>query len=219
MSPPDATPYGKFLAHKVTDLLAQGGRVGNGFSAHWLILRNTHYSHEILKSCPRKVNYSTSNPKEFEAWLSHQSAQTLDDAVRPHCNDIIEIFDRTILEDAVRRKLGVLDKTPYGISLATRITDALDSGMSILNTHRDYCGMGLVKEGENYVYGSVFDGYLQEPDPSGSFGSRKEFIDWLASQSDALFAGREIENEFYWDNQRITRQRLEDALKTSASSN
>ena len=105
--------------------------------------------------------------------------------------------------------------------LATRVADRLDDGAVLTYVHRDYCGMGLAKDEDTYVYASVWDGYPPtiadiRTEPKGlKFASRDKFIDWLASQSDESLAGLELEKEFFHNNQRITLERLQDFAEAS----
>ena len=99
------------------------------------------------------------------------------------------------------------DPTPYGRSLATRVAAALASGKRVINTHRDYCGLGLVYVGGEYQYVVVHDG---EPvDTRLRFATQKDFVEWLAAQSDDSLHGCD-ESEFDRGNQRVTRARLEE---------
>lgn len=105
---------------------------------------------------------------------------------------------------------------PYGVDLATAVAHALASGTQIIHAHRDYCGMGLrmLPDGR-FCYGQVMEGYLDlQSDPDAQlFATPDAFIAWLAAQSDASLDGREHPDPFYRRNQRITRARLEAAVK------
>lgn len=98
------------------------------------------------------------------------------------------------------------DPTPYGRALATRVAAALVRGKKIMNEHRDYCGLGLVYADGAYQYVIVGDG---EPvETRLRFDTQKDFIEWLAAQSDDSLHGCD-EPEFDRGNQRVTRARLE----------
>ena len=102
-----------------------------------------------------------------------------------------------------------------GRELAARVADQLDKGLALHNSHRDYCGMGLAKDGGKYVYDWVHDGYPPSAAPGGHFSSerlvfnsREEFIGWLQWQSDNSLAGSRLEWGFLRGNQRLTLERL-----------
>ncbi|HAI75836.1 MAG TPA: hypothetical protein DCM08_06270 [Microscillaceae bacterium] len=97
----------------------------------------------------------------------------------------------------------------YGNSLATNVAVYLEKGGVVAYAHRDYCGMGLIYDADKqkFVYGSVFDGNNFYPEKV--FDNRKDFIKWLADQSDESLSGKEL-SEFDRNNQRITRARLKD---------
>jgi hypothetical protein len=71
--------------------------------------------------------------------------------------------------------------------------------------------MGLQRRGEEYHYSEVFDGYLRG---GRVFQTRAAFVSWLAEQSDDSLSGRDGPLPFEWDNQRITRARLLEAITT-----
>lgn len=82
--------------------------------------------------------------------------------------------------------------------------------------HRDYCGMGLAKDGDVYVYDAVQDGDppARATGPQSSserqvFSGRAPFVDWLSAQSDASLSGRDLEERFLRHNQRLTLERLD----------
>lgn len=100
------------------------------------------------------------------------------------------------------------DRTPYGPALAGRVADALAQGRAVAFSHRDYCGMGLRYRAQQFCYGELYDGDFIE-EPQQVFASREGFVQWLAQQSDHSLARVEEADFWYWDNQTITRQRLE----------
>ena len=103
-----------------------------------------------------------------------------------------------------------------GEMLATRVADRLDDGAVLTYVHRDFCGMGLAKDEDTYVYASVWDGYPPtiadiRTVPAGlKFPTRDKFIAWLAAQTDESLSGRELDQAFFHGNQRITLQRLQE---------
>lgn len=103
-----------------------------------------------------------------------------------------------------------------GATLASRVADRLDAGDVLAYAHRDYCGMGLARDGDVYVYDAVHDGYLPAGavDPQSCserqvFNDRTSFVDWLSAQSDASLSGQDLEDHVLRHNQRLTLQRLD----------
>lgn len=106
--------------------------------------------------------------------------------------------------------------TLYGIDLAERVAAVLARGHSLMEGHRDYCGMGLTLQEGRYCYGVVYDGWMQTPSPEKdgkTFEQQADFIAWLAGQSDASLSRREMKEAFYHDNQTIRRERLMDWIE------
>lgn len=98
-------------------------------------------------------------------------------------------------------------RSPYGRELAEKVAEALQRG-ALAYSHRDYCGMGLeTGSAGEYLYGEVWDGGLAVT--VHSFPDRTAFVNWLAVQSDASMAMLDAKDTWYWNNQVITRQRLE----------
>jgi len=205
-----AEPFGLPLATQVTALLADGGSVLDGWCSHWMAKKGERFVYELLKNARREV-FGTPDGDAFAAWLAVQSPRTLDAFVRPSCADTIEIITAELLAQCVAARTGVDDPTPYGRELAEKVVGALDRGVRVANDHRDYCGMGLAKVTDGYVYGACYDGY-PDPEPTQVFATREAFVTWLAAQSDDLLAGREEESPFYRRNQRVTRARLLQAI-------
>ena len=114
---------------------------------------------------------------------------------------------------------------PYGIDLAEKIYNYLQEGNSISFNHYGYCGVGFVSEG-NIIHYTHFDEWLtwttgRRYESGGaylgiidSFKSKKAFIDWLAMQSDTSLSGIETGDDWYIDNQRVTKARLERCLRS-----
>ncbi len=199
------TPFGRALAARVADMLFAGGRVNEGWSAHWMIYRDGAFIYEVLKG-KRRVVFSSLDRKAFVTWLAEQSTASLDKRVRPGTTDTIELITRAMLQRLVAREREAIDPTPYGHDLAARVADALDGGRYIAYAHRDYCGMGLVRLDGRYVYSAIVDGYPTDP-PEQSFELRDDFVAWLAAQSDVSLRG-EGGDPFGFDNQRMTRARM-----------
>ncbi|WP_022823931.1 hypothetical protein [Hymenobacter norwichensis] len=107
-------------------------------------------------------------------------------------------------------------KQRYTQELAEQVAAALQTGRTLAAYHRDYCGMGLEYVGGRFFYGEVWDGQLRDWNTLENrdafvlvFSNQSAFVTWLSVQSDATLNCREMALLFYWDNQTITRQRLE----------
>lgn len=112
--------------------------------------------------------------------------------------------------EQLKKKYQALS-TKYGTDLAEKTVNALQSNALSFN-HRDYCGMGLEKDSDGaYYYGEVNDGYLE---PQLRFPDREKFVEWLSRQSDASLARLE-KDSWYWGNQVISRQRLEEFVASA----
>lgn len=98
---------------------------------------------------------------------------------------------------------------PYGQQLAEQVAERLQE-RSFGFGHRDYCGMGLEYRHGTYCYGVLWDGMMD--DKVQMFVSREEFVGWLAAQSDASMARLDEIDAFYWGNQTVTRQRLQEFI-------
>lgn len=102
------------------------------------------------------------------------------------------------------------DPTPYGRPLAEAVADALLAGHEVAHAHRDYCGPGLAARGGALVYGEVWDGWLTG---GRTFPDRAGFVGWLAAQSDHSLYGFDDPDPWRVGNQRVTRRRLEAAVR------
>jgi hypothetical protein len=102
--------------------------------------------------------------------------------------------------------------TPYGPALAGQVAEALLRGLRLAHAHRDYCGMGLEYRNHQFYYGEVWDGYYVE-EPKVTFATREAFVQWLAQQSDQSLSRVEETDPWYWDNQTITQQRLQEFVQ------
>jgi hypothetical protein len=108
---------------------------------------------------------------------------------------------------------------PYGPELAAAVADLLVAGGVVADAHREYCGTGLCYSADHFIYDDVHDGIFQslwssppELDKAlATFPDREAFVAWLASQCDDSLSGRGTDDYL---NQRITRARLEEALRT-----
>ncbi|MBF9222077.1 hypothetical protein [Hymenobacter ruricola] len=116
--------------------------------------------------------------------------------------------DRELRAKRNRRR----SRTPYGPELAGQVADVLLRGARLAHAHRDYCGMGLEYRNHEFYYGEVWDGYYVEA-PKAALATRDAFVQWLARQSDHSLSRVEETDPWYWDNQTITRARLEEFVR------
>ena len=112
----------------------------------------------------------------------------------------------------IRESDPIDPSTPVGLQLATEVADRLDSGNVLAYGHAYYCGMGLTKDGDAYIYSVVEDGEVITPRSGEEFArvvevaggklfqSRSEFVEWLSRQTDSSLRGD--------GNQNITLERL-----------
>jgi hypothetical protein len=112
---------------------------------------------------------------------------------------------------------------PYGVGLANKVADLLERGQAVVYGHAEYCGTGLRYVDGRFVYDEVRDGELaclrHQPaaydQALALFTDRPSFVTWLAEQCDQSLSGRDRPDPFYWNNQRITRTRLERAVEVA----
>jgi hypothetical protein len=129
------------------------------------------------------------------------------------------------IPSATRRTTGSIPAIaePYGIGLANKVADLLVRGQSVLYGHPDYCGTGLRYVQGRFLYDDVWEGELaslrQQPPTSeralAAFPDRASFVTWLSEQCDQSLSGRDRADPFYWNNQRLTRSRLERAVEVA----
>lgn len=104
-----------------------------------------------------------------------------------------------------RRATLASQTTPYGPTLAQAVINRLRSGAQLSYTHRDYCGTGLRFRQECFEYVELWDHGAYS---LNTFKSESAFVQWLSQQSDASLALLDAESPFFWGNQTITHQRL-----------
>ncbi|MGM1429521.1 hypothetical protein ACS126_09695 [Sphingobacterium lactis] len=101
-----------------------------------------------------------------------------------------------------------LDNTPYGQTLALKITDKLKLNPTemagLYFSHRDYCGMGLFIKDGLFLLADVHDGWGANK-TIASWSSALEFADWLSKENDQSMS---LYGESF-NNQTITKLRLE----------
>jgi hypothetical protein len=122
---------------------------------------------------------------------------------------------------------GVVDPDrlrPFGRELADAVADLLEAGGDISYRHRDHCGMGLALIDGVYVYDEVSDGQFCHAhqgegleEAFAAFFDRASFVTWLGFQDDESLSGRESGDPWYTDNQRITRERLNEEVRRRRS--
>ena len=119
-----------------------------------------------------------------------------------------------------REVLNRLSRESVGPALASRVAARLvkDAGRKgIWNSHRDYCGHGLIYRESQLCLVQVHDGLAKDGLMVGAWNSEAEFAGWLARQSDYSLSGAEpgeallyTSNPSQINNQRLTRVRLEE---------
>ncbi|WP_322049394.1 hypothetical protein [Paraburkholderia sp. J67] len=129
-------------------------------------------------------------------------------AIRLNRSQKIETVSQKLEPEAQTDRL-----MPVGVELANAVAERLDAGNDLAYGHAYYCGMGLTKYGDSYVYASVQDGEVATPeygdaffrslesDGGKIFESRAQFIEWLSAQTDSSLYGD--------GNQNITLKRLQ----------
>mmetsp|Transcript_20314 Transcript_20314/g.63686 ORF Transcript_20314/g.63686 Transcript_20314/m.63686 type:complete len:229 (-) Transcript_20314:96-782(-) len=205
---------------RVKDLVVQHGEKGAESGPPW---------YECLVQMP---DGSTTTVKEstaydsFMSWVGPEAlkmvAEQFPDAEIPTATEFGLALQQLL--DEIARKGGADDC--YGVDLARLVADTLEQGSNLAYEHRDYCGIGLSFDtAKGFLMGEVNDGY-----PVGFQGSdlgvqniwhnKGEFVQWLSLQSDYSLSGYALTNPegcaWIQGNQRITRERLEEFVGSSA---
>jgi hypothetical protein len=111
----------------------------------------------------------------------------------------------------------------FGRVMASKIADLLETGETIVQGQKDFCGTGLAFIDGRFVYDDMKDGRLaclaQTP-PSfdqslAVFSDRNAFVAWLAGQSDESLSGKREHRDPWSRTQRITMSRLRAAVTES----
>lgn len=103
---------------------------------------------------------------------------------------------------------------PYPRDVVERAVAAVADGRSLINIHRDYCGVGIALEADMFKIGYCEDGFVDTV--AMQFDDAPALVDWLCQQSNSTMNGHDPEGplfqhrRFYVGNQRITLQRLLD---------
>ena len=82
--------------------------------------------------------------------------------------------------------------------------------------HRDFCGHGLIRTADGVKLCDIHDGGYNTGEPIASWGSEESFVAFFAEQSDFSCSGWDAsesvfatDDEWYRNNQRLTREKLQ----------
>ena len=114
-------------------------------------------------------------------------------------------------------KIDRLEKGLFGEELMTKVaqqlvkqSDVPYSKVTLLQSHREYCGHGLVYEHGEYKLCAIYDGTPR--DLIKSWKNEKSFVDFWEKQSDFSCSGADktqkvfhTGSKFSLNNQRLTR--------------
>ena len=140
----------------------------------------------------------------------------------------VKRMPRNMTGDEIRqRELELrdeLDRAPFGEELARSVwnvllTCAVDEGL-VSNFHRDFCGQGLIRTAEGVKLCDLQDGGYLTGSPIAEWRTEAAFVAFFARQSDFTCSGWDAgepvfasDDEWYRNNQRLTRERLEQLVK------
>ncbi|WP_103717585.1 hypothetical protein [Bosea psychrotolerans] len=113
-----------------------------------------------------------------------------------------------------------LDRTPFGPELPRMVWRKLMTcppGEGLVREfHRDFCGQGLIRTQDGVKLCDIFDGGLHTGDAITSWPSEEAFVGFFAAQSDYSCSGWDetsavfaTQDEWYRNNQRLTREGLQ----------
>lgn len=208
-SPPPGAFFGADLATGIARLLGAGIWVGDLSQHHAFYPAEDGITYRVFTPTPREI--FRGDGAAFVAWLTQQSPVTL--AGNQQEDDEDNHFTHEALADLLARPTNHLSRAPAGADLAERVALSIDAGHGLARGHRDYCGQGLLRLNDRYLYGDVTNGKTIQP--RYAFRERAAFVRWLARQSDYTLYGLG-ESPFWCGNQRICRADLE-ALATRVS--
>lgn len=120
------------------------------------------------------------------------------------------------LSSEQQSELARLSREPFGHTLARQVAHHLKKRGAIAYNHRDYCGTGLFYLNGEYLHTVVDDGHpvpYYGQDRGWSFEDQHAFVAWLGEQSDYSLSMHD--NPGIFNNQTITRKRLEETLSTT----
>ena len=116
-------------------------------------------------------------------------------------------------------KVMLLSREPFGLSIAKKIASKLECSHGLKyfgNQHRDYCGHGLICDNGVFCVAEISDGLPHSKNPFQKWETKKEFVNWLAAQSDYSMCGADPKQQVirqgiprFINNQTITKERLE----------
>lgn len=115
-----------------------------------------------------------------------------------------------------------------GADLAEQVAQWLSKGSVLMESHRDYCGIGLYCVEGAFVHIQVGDWGLptlvealglqaSNQQECKVFLTKNTFTEWLAGQSDESLSGRDTVPKWYQDNQRLTVYRLKQFVAARAA--
>lgn len=122
-----------------------------------------------------------------------------------------------------------LSRKPYGKKISQKVIDKMIKELEerdpmnplpigVYRSHRDYCGVGFLYSGREFVFVRMWDGFPSGESPIFSLANAREAVDFLAEQSDYSMSGYDKSSplkegsEFELNNQRLTRRMLENFL-------
>ena len=136
----------------------------------------------------------------------------VDPRIQPSASSIVQHE----LSSDQQSELARLSQEPFGSELAKQVARHLKSDGPIAYNHRDYCGTGLFYLEGEYLHTVVDDGHPVPyfgRDRGWSFEDQHAFVAWLGEQSDYSLSMHE--NPGIFNNQTITRKRLEETLSAA----
>jgi hypothetical protein len=146
----------------------------------------------------------------WSQWLEQQAPRLC-----PHQREQMTEFAWKLVQ-----VLPYLDRKPFGLELSTRLAASLQRHADgMFYWHPYHCGHGLRLKAGNYLLEVKDD--IEEA-PLATWSDEPSFIDAVASWSDYVCSGADPDatlfqttSAFYLDNQRITRQRIEEFIERS----
>ena len=106
-----------------------------------------------------------------------------------------------------------------GTYLSKKAVEYLIKNKQLSYLHKEYCGTGFYYDGSRVFYTYFYDGFPdlnphKNEDSVGGiikeFNNFTDFQIWLESQTNDSLSGKELQQHFYKNNQRITRERLQE---------
>ncbi|MES2441179.1 MAG: hypothetical protein V4584_19105 [Verrucomicrobiota bacterium] len=123
---------------------------------------------------------------------------------------------------SIPQKIAMLSREPYGEGLATWLWTVMQEvavGSGIMHRHRDYCGIGLIRDNKGVSLVEVEDGSAFHS--IKSWTDLPEFVNYWSQQSDFGLSGADIQHpellarsDYELNNQRLTRRMIYQFLDT-----